>query len=167
MRIGVFQVAHATFYAPSEEAGIGGMHRQTIRCNPLWYGAYPRYDTVFVNVDSDAEGFRAMLVARVRLLFRFTYEEEEHACAYVEWFMTEDEAPDSVTGMWRVRPEVLNGQRVVGVISLDSIVRACHLLPVFGTTRLPSDFHFSSTLDAFRQYYVNRYIDYHAYETII
>ncbi|TBU51364.1 hypothetical protein BD310DRAFT_834524 [Dichomitus squalens] len=168
VRIGVYHHAYATFYAPSEVAGTGGMHREVIRCNPSWHGRYPRYDTVLVNLQPDgcfADG--TLIVARVLLFFSFVFEDFKHECAFVEWFLLRDDNPDPHTGMWVIEPEILpNGERASGVISIDSIVRACHLMPVYGTTSLPPTFHFSDTLDAFRAYYVNRYIDYHAHETI-
>ncbi len=74
---------------------------------------------------------------------------------------------DEVTGMWIVRPDVHeDGTHDTDVISIDSMVRACHLAPVYGTTPLPPDFRCADSLDAFRRYYVNWYIDYHAHETI-
>ena len=167
-RAGVFLAARATYYAPSEDTGAGGMHHELMRCNPRWYGTHARYDTVLVNINPEVQALNGgMMVARVRLFFQFKYEESVHSCAFVEWFSFCDEAPDEATGMWCVEPEMIDGRRVVGVISLDSIVRACHLMPVFGTTRLPVDFRFSDSLDAFRMYYINRYIDYHAYETVV
>ncbi|KAI0357042.1 hypothetical protein OH77DRAFT_1531956 [Trametes cingulata] len=167
IRLGVYHSAAAVFYAPSEVSGPGGMHRELIRSNPSWYGQYPRYDTVLVNVDPTQPGMRGMLVARVRLFFSFTFDYQKYPCAFVEWFAPQDDAPDPVTGMWTVVPEMVGGERVTGVIHLDSIVRACHLMPVFGSTSMPYNCHFSNSLDAFKAYYVNRYVDYHAYETII
>ena len=52
------------------------------------------------------------------------------------------------------------------VIPLNSIVHACHLIAVYGTTELPDFVHFADSLDAFNSYYVDWYIDYHAHETI-
>ncbi|TBU25238.1 hypothetical protein BD311DRAFT_780434 [Dichomitus squalens] len=168
LRIGVHYHAYATFYAPSEIAGPGGMHREVIRCNPSWHGRYARYDTVLINLDPDGSFLDgSLIVARVLLFFSFMFDDTKYECVFVEWFLLQDDEPDPLTGMWIVEPELLHsGERAVGVVSLDCIVRACHLMPVFGTTRMPITFHFSDTLDAFRSYYVNRYIDYHAHETI-
>lgn len=166
-RIGVHHSMSATFFAPSEATSPGGMHREMIRCNPSWYGHYARYDTVLVLMDPDCKGMRGMLVARILLFFTFTFQDTKYSCAYVEWFETLGDEPDAVTGMWKVRPERDDqGERVVGVIDIDSILRACHLMPVFGGTRMPIGLHFSASLDAFNTYYVNRYIDYHTFETV-
>ncbi|KAI0742204.1 hypothetical protein C8Q80DRAFT_1109559, partial [Daedaleopsis nitida] len=163
----VYRAASSTFYAPSELCGPGGMHREMIRATPRWWGAYSRYDTVLVNLDPDRIGMDGMLAARVRAFFSYNHEGDVQKCALVEWFMPDGDAPDAVTGMWVVRPELYDdGERVVDIIPISSIVRACHLTPVYGTTRLPADFHFADSLDAFRRYYVNWYVDYHAHETL-
>ncbi|KAJ7744723.1 hypothetical protein B0H14DRAFT_2406828, partial [Mycena olivaceomarginata] len=38
------------------------------------------------------------------------------------------------------------------------------VLPVYGTTALPENFHFSDSLDAFDRYFVNPYADHHMHE---
>ncbi|KAF9647266.1 hypothetical protein BDM02DRAFT_3098446 [Thelephora ganbajun] len=46
-------------------------------------------------------------------------------------------------------------------------VRAAHLLPVFrGDVAVPREINFSHTLDIFATFYVNKYIDYRAFETV-
>jgi len=55
----------------------------------------------------------------------------------------------------------------VSVIHVDSIFRAAHLLPIFDTNPLPRTLNYTLTLDSFRGFYVNNYIDYHAYETVL
>ncbi|KAH9846008.1 hypothetical protein C2E23DRAFT_872599 [Lenzites betulinus] len=169
-RVSVYYSGASTFYAPSEHAGPHGMHREMIRCTPSWYGAYSRYDTVLVTTDQDAIGMDGMTVARVLSFFAFTDSDDSvlHQCALVEWFVLDDEVPDEATGMWVVKPELSgDGERVTDVISIKSIVRACHLIGVYGTTRLPADFAFHDSLDAFNRYYINWYADYHAHELIL
>ncbi|OJT09332.1 hypothetical protein TRAPUB_14211, partial [Trametes pubescens] len=46
LKMGLHLSASATFLAPSELCGPGGMHREMIRCNPTWFKEIPRYDTV-------------------------------------------------------------------------------------------------------------------------
>ena len=166
-RISIYHSASATFYAPSELSGPHGMHREMIRAAPLWWGEYPRYDTVLVKTDPDAIGIDAMTAARVRCFFMYKHDGVTHKCALVEWFVLDADEPDPLTGMWIVRPELDNeGNRVMDVIAVNSIVRACHLIAVYGTTPVPDFFHFSDSLDAFSRYYINWYVDYHAHETI-
>ncbi|KAF8205901.1 hypothetical protein K438DRAFT_1963678 [Mycena galopus ATCC 62051] len=66
-RIKVYHSATARFYAPSDLCGTGEMHRERIRSNPRWHGAYARRDTVFINVDSDLPGMLGMIIGRVFL----------------------------------------------------------------------------------------------------
>ena len=167
-RISIYRHATATFYAPSELAGPNGMHREIIRSNPRWFGGKPRYDTILIDTDSDAPGLDGMTVARVLAFVSFTYADVKYDCAVVEWFETDGDGPDIATGMWIVQPELdAAGERVVGLVHVDSIVRACHLIGVYGTTPIPSDFEYMDTLDAFRHFYVNWYADYHAHEILV
>lgn len=164
-KISVFTSASATFYAPSDISGIGGMRRERIRASPSWRKGPPRYDCVFVETDSDANGMRGLHAARVRFFFSFRHEEETFPCALVEWFVPVDREPDDLTGMWIVEPEFdSQSVRARSVVHLDTIVRAAHLIPVYGTEALPPQFHFSDSLDAFKAYYVNKYVDHHSHE---
>ncbi|KAF6763988.1 hypothetical protein DFP72DRAFT_873930 [Ephemerocybe angulata] len=166
-RIYIHHSATAHFYAPSDMCGTGGMQRQTIRCNPRWRG-HPRRDTVFV-AESDDPGMRGLLIAQLIVLFSFVdnQSDERHECALVNWFPTVDTDPDPDTGMWVVTREKEEGVCPLQVISLRTIVRGAHLLPVFGDSgRLPESFSFTQALDAFSHYFVNPYIDYHTHELL-
>lgn len=165
-RVSVYLSAKAVFYAPTELAGISGMHSEIIRSNPSWRGEYDRRDTVLINLDPSEQGFRSMIVGRVRAFITFTFDTEHYPCALVEWFLRQEDTPDVNTGMWVVEPEILDGERVVGLVHIDSIVRAVHLMPVYRNTQMPHDFHFSYSLDAFTCFYVNSYADYHSHECL-
>lgn len=167
--ISVFHSAVATYFAPSDISGIGGMLRERIRATPAWRkgkDVVRRYDCVFVGKDADKPGFEGLLVARIRLLFSFQFQGIGYPCALVEWFERTECEPDRDTGMWMVRPEVNVGERVASVIHVDCILRGAHLLPICGEEFVPRHLHYSSTLDAFSAYYVNKYIDHHCFETI-
>ncbi|KAI0072076.1 hypothetical protein K474DRAFT_1686802 [Panus rudis PR-1116 ss-1] len=164
--VSTHHMATAIFYAPSEACGIGGMHREMIRCVPNWCRAYPHYDTVLISLDVTQPGMRGMSVARVLSFLRISHEFQEFPCALVEWFTTRGDAPDPVTGMWIVEPEWRGNRRHVGIVHVEAIVRPCHLIGVYGTAQIPTDFHFSYSHDTFKAFYVNHYIDYHAHECI-
>ncbi|OSX55713.1 hypothetical protein POSPLADRAFT_1117085, partial [Postia placenta MAD-698-R-SB12] len=115
-RVYVVHSASATFYAPSDLSSIAGMRRERIRATPSWRSGPGRYDCVFVN-NNDADGFRGLLAARVRLFFSFTYEQVKYPCALVEWFSPVSQEPDDDTGMWIVEPDFdEDGRRSVSVI---------------------------------------------------
>lgn len=159
----VYHSAIARFYAPSDLCGAGGMYRERIHSNPDWRGEYARRDTMFVETNADLDGMRGMAIGRALLFFSFTFHDRYYPCALVHWLVPGD-APDEDTGLWVVQPEFgANGQRTLAVIHLDCVARAAHLLPVYGPSFIPDDFHFSDALDAFRSYFVNRHIDHHTH----
>ncbi|TFK84482.1 hypothetical protein K466DRAFT_496496 [Polyporus arcularius HHB13444] len=164
-KLALHATARATYYAPSELCGRFGMHSEMIRCSPRWFKQNPRYDTVFVRL-SDAPGMQGMVVGRVRAFLSFPYRITMYECALVEWFELVGDRPDPVTGLWMVKPEYSGNRRAMEMIALDSVVRACHLMPFFGRTRIPKDFHFSYSLDAFSRFYVSSYADYHVHELL-
>jgi hypothetical protein len=57
--------AVTTFNAPSNISGIGGMHYEHIHAIDTWRNGPGRYDCIFVNTDSFAEGMRGFDIARV------------------------------------------------------------------------------------------------------
>ena len=111
---------------------------------------------------------RGLEIARVHLFFSFEVEDEVFPCALVHSFCKSFDDPDPDTGMWIVEPDLDHeGYRIMSVVHLDSVVRATHLLSIFkGDAILPREINFTHTLDVFSAFYVNKYIDYHAFETV-
>jgi hypothetical protein len=107
---------------------------------------------------------RGLCVVRVKLFFSFTYNGTLYPCALVEWFQRIGRSPDPETSMWKVKPEYRGNNRDISVLHLDTFLRAAHLLPVFGGSPLPVDFHYTYALDTFRSYYVSKYIDHLTHE---
>ncbi|KAJ6504731.1 hypothetical protein C8R47DRAFT_968285, partial [Mycena vitilis] len=104
---------------------------------------------------------------RVLLFFSFAFANRLFECALVHWLVPTGNAPDPDTGMWVVELERQPyAGPTVAIIPVDSIARAAHLIPVYGTAALPEDFHFSDSLNAFNTYFVNRYADHHMHEFI-
>ena len=67
--------------------------------------------------------------------------------------------------MWVVEPDVLgNGEAFTLIIHLNMIIRASHLIPVFGPQHVSKTLSFTDTLDAFFSFYVNKYVNHHAFE---
>jgi hypothetical protein len=105
---------------------------------------------------------RGLEVARVLLLFSFSHEGVEYPCALVQWFSCVGDSPNNNTGMWVVESDV---NKTTSVIHLDAVVRASHLLPIFGDkSPVPRALAFTDTLSTFTRFYVNKYIDHHAFE---
>ncbi|KAF8815688.1 hypothetical protein BYT27DRAFT_7079395 [Phlegmacium glaucopus] len=159
--ISVFHSAISSFYAPSDPSGICGMRQEHIRSTPSWRSSGPRHDCVFVVEDEDKEGFQGMSVVRVKLFFSFRYEGEKYPCALVEWFKKVGRSPDKQTGMWVVKPEEdHHGRRLTSVVHLDTVLQGAHLIPGF----LPPNFNHTWSLDPFKAFFVNKYVDHHANE---
>ena len=163
-KVRVFHSATATFCAPSDQSGVGGMRREIIHATPSWQGGPPHYDCVYVAKGGvETEGFRSLLVGRVCLFFSCVHAGHRYSCALLDWFIPIADEPNELTGMWIVVLEVdNNGRRVQSVVALDSVVQGAHLIGVYGREFIPVDLHFSESLDAFKAYYVNKYIDHQA-----
>ena len=140
------------------------MRREHIRATSSWRQGPARYDCAFVNSRPELEGMRGLDVVRILLFFSFEFETVTYPCALVHWFSLVDEERDEDTGMWMVQPDVEDGSLAVSVIHLDCIFRAAHLLPIYGNNPIPRNISLHNSLDAFAAFYVNKYIDHHAFE---
>ena len=142
-----------------------------IRATPSWNRGEipsPHYDCIFVSSGkSTKSSMGGLLVAHVLLFFSFVLNGEHHQCALIHWFSIFSEQPDPDNGMWVVMPNYFGGAPNLAVIHINSIFCAAHLLPIFNKTPLPQMLNYTSTLDSFNGFYVNNYIDYHAYETVV
>ena len=147
---------------------MGGLHRERIRSNPHFFG-HPRFDTVFVVLDEDKPRMAGMVIARVLLFFSFNYRRHDYSCALVNWFVTTDEKPDKDTDMWTVQLEhdELGQRPIFQIIDINSIARGAHLLPVYGSSRVPEDFIHHDALDCFQSFFVNKFVDHHTFEFLI
>jgi hypothetical protein len=104
-------------------------------------------------------------VAYVWSFFSFKFRNVLYPCALIQWYLHNDDGPDEDTGMWVVEPNSLpDGSASTAVIHLDSILRAAHLIPIYGQDTIPMDIPLAYLLDVFHSYYVNKYIDHHAFE---
>ncbi|KAN0111280.1 hypothetical protein V8E52_008655 [Russula decolorans] len=135
----VFHSALATFYSPSDQSGIGGMHRQRIRSTPSW-----RKD------DPMLPGFHGLHTAQVLLFFSIAFSGTIYPCALVAWFAVVGNNPCDQTGMWIVELEVSQGQRLISVIHLDCIFYILH----------------TDSLSAFAAFYIGKFSDHHTHEVV-
>ena len=162
----VFNSAIATFRAPSDLSGITGMRREHIRAMPSWRNGPARYDTVLVNSNPDVEGIHGFEIAHVLLFFAFRHQEGHYPCALVHWFSFV--GVDEDTGFSTVEPDFTDGDSPrLAIIHIDSIYRAVHLLAAHQDAQFISracTMH--STLDKFKTFYVNKYADHHAFDSL-
>lgn len=164
-KITTYPSALSVFRAPSDLSGVGGMRRERIRAVKVWRKGPPRYDTMFINADSNVMGMRGLEVARARLFFSFSSDGEKYPCALVHWYSHVGEGPDDSTGMWLVEPDICpDGSHNASVIHLDAIMRASHLMPLHCDKPVDPALNYTDTLDTFPYFYVNKYLDHHAFE---
>lgn len=163
--IHVFPSAIATFYAPSDPLGPRGMHHEQIRSVASWRGGAPHRDCVYIEKDSTLPGFQGLHVARALLLFSFVFQRSRYECALVSWYVPVGTSLDRDTRLWVVTPERdAHRQLRLEVVSLGCMVWAAHLIGVAGDDLLPPEVSPDNSLNVFRQFYVNKYADYHAHE---
>lgn len=165
-RISVFFSASATFQAPSDPCGPRSMRREYIRATPTWRKGHSRYDCAFVNVHPELQGMRGLEVVRIFLFFSFVHGGTYYPCALVQWFSLIGDEPEDETGLWMVKPELHDdGEPFLTIVHLESIFRAAHLMPAYRTgdfVRRSLTMH--DSLDEFKTFYINKFIDHHAFE---
>ena len=88
----------------------------------------------------------------------------KYDCALVHWYSLGN-SPDDCTGMWVVEPDILDdGLPRTAVIHLGTVVCPAHLLPIYGEEQVPRGMKYTSSLDTFSKFYVNKYTDHHAFK---
>ncbi|KIK74307.1 hypothetical protein PAXRUDRAFT_176130, partial [Paxillus rubicundulus Ve08.2h10] len=132
----------ATFFAPSELCGTGGMYHQQIHPTPSWQNGPPHYDCAFAEKNPNLPQFQGLYVAQVISLFSFHYHNVYYPCAFVRWFTPIGNEPCPNTGMWMVEAEYDDdGDYLVDVIYLDSILCQAHLIPIYREDSIPIIFN--------------------------
>ena len=170
IRVSIFYSALAVYHSPSDISGISGLRRELIRATPSWRNNHPRYDCVFVYSEPEMSNSRRQLdVARVMAFFSFIYDGNLFPCALVHEFSYSSHRPDKDTGLWIVAPKFAEeAQPRLKVINLDRIFRAAHLIPVYKTrTFISRSLTMDKTLDEFKRFYINKFIDYHAFRIVV
>jgi hypothetical protein len=147
------------------------MYQETIHANPNCSGS-PQFDTVLVSTGGDKDIMLGLLVACVWLFFSYfdPYLKKNVLYALVIWFIHSDDNPvhDDDTNMWKVSPEHdEDGQNLVQVIYINTILHGVHLLPYYGEGFLPVDLTHNDALDVWDSYFVNQFIDYHAHKLLL
>ncbi|KAG2069776.1 hypothetical protein BDR04DRAFT_1128746 [Suillus decipiens] len=126
-----------------------GMQVEHIHVCPLWQNEALCNDCIFINIGSSTEGIQGLEVARVHAFFSFKYGSEIFSCAILHWFDVIGDLLDEDIGMWMVHPAYSANHT-----PLHSIIHAF----------LPSNINLHTSYDAFQAYYVNKYVDHHAFK---
>lgn len=165
-RVSVFSSAAASFHAPSDLSGTGGMRREHIRATTSWRGGPARHDCVLVGTNNEVNcGLDGLAVARVLRFLGFKYRTKYLQCAVVHWFSYVTDSRDPDTGMHIVAPSTNDdGTPDISLIHIDCIFRAAHLIPLYGADFLPREITPHDSYNVFRAFYINKYADHHAFE---
>ncbi|KAG1738865.1 uncharacterized protein EDB91DRAFT_1237652 [Suillus paluster] len=152
-RILIYSSAAASFYAPSDLSGTGGMQHEHI-----WATTSCMNDEVSCGLDG-------LTVTRVLCFFSLKYRAKYLQCTVVRWFSYVTDSHDPDTGMYIVAPSTNdNGTPDVSIIHIDCIFHAAHLIPVYGNNFIPCEVTLHNSHNMFHTFYINKYADHHAFE---
>ncbi|KZT27766.1 hypothetical protein NEOLEDRAFT_1060095 [Neolentinus lepideus HHB14362 ss-1] len=142
------------------------MHREHIRATSCWRNNAPRFDCVFIKheVAHESSFHPPFDIARVFMFFSFIFEGKRYECALVHWFEWTSEQPDEDTGMWIVSHSI--GKDALSIVPVQRIIRAAHLIPLFGRDKVDAHISNVNSLDEYHFFYVNKYADHHAFEML-
>ncbi|KAJ7790726.1 hypothetical protein B0H14DRAFT_3115522 [Mycena olivaceomarginata] len=119
------------------------------------------FDTALVIEDPShyvpSSGMTGLHPAQIRVIFKLPpqFGTYSHPLAYLEWF-TPLNKPDPVSGMFTTHRSTRNHIRNSAVISVEHIVRACHLMVKCGNT-IDRKWTSSNVLEA-KLFYVSPYV---------
>ena len=157
-----------TYVSPGDPCGVGHAFHEQIKATPSWFQGPECYDMVFVNTDDTCEGMQAMDVAWIVCFFSLLCTNGvSYPCALVHWFNYIVDEPDELTRMWMVKLSFLDDNtHYLSVVHIDSIDCAAHLIPIFGQEFVPLWVNLHNSLDVYQGFYVNHFIDHHAFELV-
>ncbi|KAH7918147.1 hypothetical protein BV22DRAFT_1134820 [Leucogyrophana mollusca] len=114
----------------------------------------------------NAEEFKLndLRVAQVRVLFKLPpqYGCFPHPLAYIQWF-TPMQRYDAISGMYIVSRSSRQHHCHAAIISVDRIVRNCHLIAKCGQ-EISTDWTTDNVLERAGSFFVNKYIDIDTFE---
>ncbi|KAG1813895.1 uncharacterized protein BJ212DRAFT_1447696 [Suillus subaureus] len=153
-RVFVFSSAAASFYAPSDLSGTGGMQRKHIQATTSWQGGPARNDCIFVSMNDKVNcGLDGLAIVRVLHFL------------VVHWFAYITDSWDPDTGMYLITSSSHDdGTPDISIIHIDCIFCAAHLIPLYGANFLPHEIGPHDSYNMFHAFYVNKYADHHAFE---
>ncbi|KAJ6532372.1 hypothetical protein B0H19DRAFT_888523, partial [Mycena capillaripes] len=120
------------------------------------------FDTALVIEDPSqyvpSSGIAGLRPAQIRVIFKLPpqFGTYTHPLAYIEWF-TPLNRPDPTTGMFTTHRSTRAHRRNAAVISVEHIVRSCHLMAKCGAS-IDRKWTSSNVLDEASMFYVNPYI---------
>ncbi|KAJ7496317.1 Zn-finger domain-containing protein [Mycena galericulata] len=120
------------------------------------------FDTALVIEDPTqyvpSSGFAGLRPAQIRVIFKLPpqFGTYPHPLAYIEWF-TPLNNPEPISGMFTTHRSTRQQRRNAAVISVEHIVRACHLMAKCGT-KIDRKWTSFNVLDTAPMFFVNPYV---------
>ncbi|KAJ7174921.1 Zn-finger domain-containing protein [Mycena filopes] len=120
------------------------------------------FDTALVIEDPSqyrpSSGIVGLRPAQIRVIFKLPpqFGQYAHPLAYIEWF-TNFNRPDPTTGMYTTHRSTRFHRRNAAVVSVEHIVRGCHLMAKCGEKIEPTWTSFN-VLEKAEMFYVNPYV---------
>ena len=146
------------------------MYIEYICSTPNWRNEGPCHDCVFIDTKEHEINLReidAYEVACVLAFFSFHHAQDYYACAIVRWFDKVRNGPDENTSMWKVCPAALaNCSLHITIIHVEKIYHAAHLIPIYGNWPIPQDITPLTSYNTFHLFYINKYVNHHAFEMV-
>ena len=111
-------------------------------------------------------------ITQVWLFFSFKHNQAFYEYALVHDYQVVNPSPDEITGMAIVKRAMRRSIPRAHVIPLNNILWAVHLIPVFSqlhAKHIPKKYKHEDMLNnrhLFKQFYVNKFIDHHAFEIL-
>ncbi|OBZ76393.1 hypothetical protein A0H81_03785 [Grifola frondosa] len=116
------------------------------------------------NTVTDGTPLQGLRIAHVRIIFKLPHHypvHSPHPLAYIEWF-TPLHRFDEDAGLFTVTRSTRMQQPYGEIITVDRIVRSCHLIPKFGR-EIDSRWKADNVTELCKSYYVNPYFDTHTF----
>ncbi|KAH8988107.1 hypothetical protein EDB92DRAFT_1935954 [Lactarius akahatsu] len=164
-KVSLYTSASSIFFAPSNPCGIHGLRREQIQSTWSWRGGLLWHDVVLVNMGDGGNKDLPMsgyAVAQVLLFFSLEHGGDKFPAALVWWYTLSNNSAhrDEATEYNRHK------QPLLGVVHIDTIFHAVHLLPYFGQEPVQKHFSYTDILDSFANFYVNMFADHHSFEIL-
>ncbi|KAH7905274.1 hypothetical protein BJ138DRAFT_1138330 [Hygrophoropsis aurantiaca] len=127
-----------------------------------------RFDTVLVEENKESRklgGLNGLCVAEIRVIFSLPPHlgSSAHPLAYVHYFRPLRSWDENLQ-MYRIERATRNHLPHAGIVSLDKVIRPCHLVPRFGPGAVNPLWLKGEAITEARTFYLNRYIDFHLFE---
>lgn len=163
-KIFVYLSALVVFWAPSDLSGTHSMWSECICSIDKWWGGLACCNCIFIKHNAECAGFWGLCVAQVEAFLKIIHECKSHPSALVSWFSTIGNMPCWDSGLWMVKRDLDRGKKVMSIIHLDSILHGVHLISFPGNSFVTNDMCSMDSLNTFKIFFVNKYIDYHTHE---